>query len=140
MMLCNFLVSQIPKFLHNGSYFLLASKQTRQETLLCRWFIHVLANIWVFRSTDWILRFSPGFLALYRQRKWPAGTLAIHTLRHMNVGGAVLVFKLFTTERKVHSGILIKILPCAINGTFSLREHLSHFGVTISLDAFYMSS
>lgn len=66
--------------------------------------------------------------------------MAIHTLKHMNVGGDVLVFKLFSTERKVHSGILIKILPCAINETFSLREHLSHFGVTINLDVFYMSS
>ena len=66
--------------------------------------------------------------------------MAKHTLKHMNVGGDILVVKLFATERKVHSGILIKILPCAINGTFSLREHLSHFGVTINLDAFYMSS
>lgn len=56
------------------------------------------------------------------------------------MGGDVLVFKLFLTERKVHSGILIKTLPCVINGNFSLREYLSHFEVKMNLDAFDMSS
>lgn len=43
----------------------------------------------------------------------------------MDVGGSVLAFKLFATEREAHDGILIKMIYSVIEGTFPPTEALS---------------
>lgn len=52
--------------------------------------------------------------------------MAEHTLRHMDVDGSVLAFKLFATEGEVHDGNLIKMIYSVIEGTFPPTEALSH--------------
>lgn len=91
-----------------------------------RYFAYLVPNIWMLRNTDWIFHFSPGCLALERWSKWQADTLAEPTLRHMDVGGSVLAFKLFATEGEVHDGILSNMIYSVIEGTFPPTEALSH--------------
>lgn len=49
-----------------------------------------------------------------------------YILRYMDVGGSVLIFKLFVIEGEVYNGVFIKMIRFVVEGIFFLIEVFSY--------------